>query len=1551
MSSFLVKFMPDMKLLGIIIFSIFLYDLTAQCNLTVDAGPDVIVCSPGDVATLNGRVTGQATEIFWDPITGLSNPRSPVTNVTVTGPQTYTLVARGVSNQNLVTNGDFEAGRSGFTTSYAVGSIPCYGLGYLDCEGTYDVINNPMLGHASWAPCGDHTSGSGNMMVVNGAATFQDVWCQTISVIPNMDYILTAWVTSVSPASPAILQFSANGNTVGGLFYASGATCRWERFQATWNSGGSTSVTICILNQNTATGGNDFALDDISLRKICEVKDEVNVDILDIQAVIENPDIVTCDKPIIQLSGIGSSTGPNWTYKWTTNGGKIISGANTLTPTVEGPGFYIFEVCSSVPVCCKSITIQVTGNIIPPLVFLSTKDTLGCGKNVAVIRTRTNSPFRVDYEWSGPNGYSSTDQDAAVFDAGLYTVKVTDEFNCITIDTIRVFEKNDNPKVSIIGNAINCTLDSTYLKAMSSVTGSSFTWTGPKGNKNQGDSWVNVDTGWYFIQIKTPSGCIVSDSILIKADQRKPDIQINKTDINCVQDTAFIQANSKRTITKALWIGPNQFTSDSLFFNTVYAGWYYLQLEATNGCTQNDSVLIQIDTLKPIISISGDTLNCITPTITLLSFGNDTADVFNWVGPGAFISSEQNPIVSESGWYTVEVLSKNGCKDSAGIYVDTDFALVTLDPSTDTLNCFLDSVIIQANPNQIYQNIQWSGPNGFTSLLENPTTKISGWHLVSITGKNGCINQDSIFVNADYEKPEISIQTDTLTCSSPIGKFNTLIIKGNPQFHWIGPGNFNSYEIDPDINTAGIYTVRITNPNGCYTDTLFQFAENKSKPIISSNNDTLTCAKDSIQLRLQISSVLKNLNWTGPNNFNSSELFPFIKIPGDYIAIAEGANGCVDSIRVTVFQDIRKPELEVDLDTLNCVKRIIDLVAKTNRDSLLYLWTGSQGFISDQKQIQIQNGGNYTVSVSSPEGCKSSYSFFISEDTIKPTIVLLGDSLNCQKTNGLIQLTSNLPIVEYAWSGPGLFTSSNPNAIITQGGNYFIRIKSTNHCENIASITIIQDTIKPIFQVVTDTITCLKPEVTLIANSPNLDLSYRWSTPKGNTLNTQSINTRDAGLYKIQVVAKNHCSNELDVLVAVDTIQPVVLVSDDTINCINIFADLLSTSSHPNLIYSWTGPNNYTSNKATDQTFISGKYFLIARALNGCQTYKELLISIDTTKPFFTLLADSIDCIHPTASISINGQTNGLDILWTDPLGKQFTQINSLKTTYGGLFDVEVKNPKNGCFTRQSKFVIEDSLLIHDLSLFTVDPKCGLKVGSVNVVQVLGGHGGFEYSLDLGKNYTKNTTFSNLTATTYTLTVRDQKDCLFQKDFEIVEQPFVTTDLIPELELRLGQQGIIDLNVHLDNNLIQSILWSPADGLSCTTCEDPVVNILESRYYNVTVIDTNGCMATERIFIRIEEPKVYAPNVFSPNKDNVNDNFLIFGPEEEILKINYLQIYDRWGERVFQNENFLPNKIESGWDGRFKDRDCSPGVYVYVAEVELINGKKWVLKGDVTLLK
>jgi hypothetical protein len=157
----------------------------------------------------------------------------------------------------LLTNGDFEAGNTGFATGLA------FTPGGNTNAAQYNVATNPAAWNSSFANMGDNTSGTGNMMMINGATTAgATVWEQTVSVTANTTYSFSGWIASIFPGASSVI-LAVNGAQLETVTGPSDIA-EWEAFGTTWNSGASTSATVTIRQNSIGFLGNDYALDDLS---------------------------------------------------------------------------------------------------------------------------------------------------------------------------------------------------------------------------------------------------------------------------------------------------------------------------------------------------------------------------------------------------------------------------------------------------------------------------------------------------------------------------------------------------------------------------------------------------------------------------------------------------------------------------------------------------------------------------------------------------------------------------------------------------------------------------------------------------------------------------------------------------------------------------------------------------------------------------------------------------------------------------------------------------------------------------------------------------------------------------------------------------------------------------------------------------------------------------------------------------------------------------------------------------------------------------------------
>lgn len=380
--------------------------------------PDTIIC---DGTTKQLRAV-QALSYCWYPATYLDNPaaQNPVTSP----PQdiTYYLYTE-VTGSNLIVNGDFSAGNTGFTSQYNYAASNT-------TEGEYSVGANPRAWNGSTSNCRDHTTGGGNMLLVNGnPIAGERVWTQTVPVVPNTSYAFSTWIQSISEANPAQLQFSINGKNMAGVIAATLPGCNWLQFYTTWNSGNSTTAEISVVNINTIRDGNDFALDDISFAPVFIKQDSVVVKVEKPQ-VKTNKDSVVCKGQTVPLVATGAVA-----YSWLPATGLSDPAIANPVATVQGLTQYIVTG-TTLNGCTAKDTVLV--DVFAKPAISKTPDTTVC----------RNSHFPlyisggVGYEWAPAGQVDDVNSDRPRVTVGTeditFQVTITDPNGCAFGDSVEV---------------------------------------------------------------------------------------------------------------------------------------------------------------------------------------------------------------------------------------------------------------------------------------------------------------------------------------------------------------------------------------------------------------------------------------------------------------------------------------------------------------------------------------------------------------------------------------------------------------------------------------------------------------------------------------------------------------------------------------------------------------------------------------------------------------------------------------------------------------------------------------------------------------------------------------------------------------------------------------------------------------------------------------------------------------------------------------------------------------------------------------------------------
>ncbi|MBC6995581.1 gliding motility-associated C-terminal domain-containing protein [Neolewinella lacunae] len=1279
--------------------------LPAQCDIFLTAGPDQKVCPPGGNTLLLGEVLGDnVVAVQWTPEGSVSDPRS-LTPVAF-GPGTYTLTAQVIDpTVNLIVNGDFSAGDSGFTTEYGPGTGGAFGP--LSTEGTYAIVANSSAAHSNFAACSDHTGG-GNMLVINGATTpNEQVWCQTVAVPANTLLSFTAWVASAISENPALLQFSVNGELLGESFRASSATCSWNRFAENWFSGGAMSAEICIVNQNTVGSGNDFAIDDIFFGPLCEQSDDVEVTLATVNAEAPATVFLPCDGGFsVVLDGSASSAGPGYFYQWSTPNGNILSGATTRTPTVAGAGTYVLDVNydnGSIQ-CTDQTTVVVAENPEIPLAFVDKFGDITCNSTTVQLNALgSSSGPGYSYQWSTTDGFlvsGTTGSNPTVGAAGTYRLLVTHgPSGCTATAEVRVDEFRTPPPIQIETPApLGCGSPTVQLDARPSnpAPGVQASWTTTDGSIVSGSNGLRptVDApGTYTLRLTDgATGCFSEASVTVVASPSPVSAQITPADtLSCRQTQIGLVAETNGNSTGFTYAWSTELgtivagvMSDSATVSA--AGPYFLTvLDPATGCEARDTVVVVADLVLPDVAVSSNgPFTCGRALITLNSIGSSIGPAFDYL------------------WST----------NDGTILSDTTGPMPTI-----------------------------GAPGSYTLTIENQA--------------NGCRADSTLRVGIDTLAPDISAGTSfTLTCAAEQDTLAGAVLGVPPPAYTVAWTTLDGIILaDADslraiIGAPGTYLLRVTNPaNGCSALDSVRILRDDNLPTVTiATPPPLDCNVTTIDLNATGSNAGAGfaLTWSSPNgNFLGATdgLVARIGAPGNYtLRVLNVDNGCVDSLGVVVLQDTVRPVVTAAPPLrLDCATPVGTLQATVNTaETFDFAWTTPNGRIlagSDGPSVQVDTAGTYRLVVSNPRnGCTTESTTTVTEDFRSP-VAIVGPTqrvLTCRDTIFALGSTALVPDLRYAWQSSGTLPAGSlngPSLVVNAPATYRLLVVDTlNACRDSAVVTVTEDREIPVATVETPAVlTCVTPQTTLRGSAPAgfTGLEIRWTTTGGNITSGATdffANVAAAGTYQLHLFdPRTGCADSAQVEVLEDLNPPLAEAGlDAVINCAAPVATLSAegSASGPSISYQWTTSDGTFSGPAdafTSMATAPGHYFLEVRNdRNGCAATDSVRVRADFVEPVVNLGPDSLTLTCRDTLFTLTNQgasAPGLQYDWSVRNGGALLGADTLPVAMlrsPGVYLLRISNPGNGCRAEDSVRIGQNTVLPRLAIVAPADLNCAV---------------------------------------------------------------------------------------------------------------------------------------------------------------------------------------------------------------------------------------------------
>jgi len=825
----------------------------------------------------------------------------------------------------------------------------------------------------------------------------------------------------------------------------------------------------------------------------------------------------------------------------------------------------------------------------------------------------------VQYLFQGPGGFSvltasntATVGFVTTGNAGVFSVTALGTGNCPSSQGFTNVVVNATPATpNAGGNSPLCQGSQLNLTA-SFIPGATYQWTGPGGFsstlRNPSITNVSVANSGAYNVVAIVNGCVSqAKTVNIVVNPKPTAPTIGNSGPVCTGTTLNFTASAIPGASYN-WTGPNGFSSvaQNPFINSITTNnqGSYTVTATVNGCTStavSTTVVVNQSPATPFASSNGPNI-CQGGSISLAASAVSGA-TYLWTGPNAFTSGTQNPIINavttlNSGTYSV-VAMLNNC--SSGTATTT----VNVIPSPAGLVAGNNGPIC---PGQMLQltaatipggSYNWTGPNGFGSSLQNPTisnvtTAMAGTYTVtaSVSGCSSAQVTTFVSVNANVASPVAS--SNGPVCEGQTLNLTATTIPG-ATYNWVGPAGFTSAAQNPTINS-------VTTANaGIYTVTA----------------NVSGCASTS-------SFVLVNVN-------------PF---PAPTIAFS---NSPV------------------------CVGNNLQLTA-TFSSGATYLWQGPGGFSSNLQNPTILsvipgNAGAYSVTVTI-NGCTSPVTTTsVAVNTIPSTPVASSNAPICAGQN-LTLTASSIANATYLWTGPGGFSSNFqnptiPNVTTVNGGMYNVTA-TVNGCTSLMGMVNVTINANPGTPTVgSNSPLCAGQTLNLTASTITGAL-YTWIGPAGFSSTAQnpsvpSTTTVNAGVYTLTVTA-NGCSTGTQVLttVVVNALPTTPIVSSNSPVCVGQMVNL-STPAVANAIYSWNGPNNFTSSMQapmiTNATIAAAGVYSVTVMTNGCTSLPGTTnVTVTQVPPTPLASSNSPLCVGQTLNLT-SSTLAGASYMWTGPNG------------------------------------------------------------------------------------------------------------------------------------------------------------------------------------------------------------------------------------------------------------------------------------------------------------
>lgn len=727
------------------------------------------------------------------------------------------------------------------------------------------------------------------------------------------------------------------------------------------------------------------------------------------------------------------------------------------------------------------------------------------------------------------------------------------------------------------------------------------------------------------------------------------------------------------------------------------SGVYSEVLSSWKGC--DSIVTFTLIVIDPVAEITGGgNLTCATSNVTLGSAPSAGQKIWR-NGNGLIIGAGNTLTVNLPGTYiltTTNIALGVSCTKSDTVIIVQDITPVQVTANGGALTCAAPGISLSADVLPMASQLMWTGPDGFTSPLQNPVVSVPGVYTLTATNPaNGCTGSATATVTADQAPPVAAALGGVLTCDQPKISLSGASNTPGATFEWTGPNGFSAQIPEPETGLPGTYLLTVTAPNGCTGTASAQVVADQQTPIVTAMGGLLTCSALQVVLNANTDLPPVFYTWSGPNGFFSNLPNPETGEPGVYTVTVTAANGCTSEAEAMVLADQLPPIVIAQGGTITCVQSAIVLSGEPGGPGNTYEWTGPDGFHSQEQNPVVEKPGIYTLTVTASNGCTGAATTGVPADLSPPDAAAFADTLDCTHVSASLYGISEMPQALFYWTGPGNFQSDLQNPQVSQPGLYLLTVTNPfNGCTAEAQATMVATLDVPGVNVIQLVPACGDSLLYIDASSPIPGVQFYWTGPNGFTANTEDIQVTVADWYRVEALAPNGCGSEIQILVIPAPPVPQVSISPQmpVLTCLTPAITLSATADLAGCTFDWSTPGG--------TALQPGVYRVTATSPDGCTATAEITVELDADAPSLSAEGGILTCAQPTTLLEAVTTTPGAIITWYGS-GFPTTQNPALVSAPGAY--TAVATAPNGCTSSITVMVI-DSCLVGTVNPVDLNP-------------------------------------------------------------------------------------------------------------------------------------------------------------------------------------------------------------------------------------------------------